>query len=71
MTMKMKLLACLIVVSMLAGLSHEKNLEPGLLDPCRTPEGPSKYPGCQPPGPPQAASPYTRGCSRHHRCRGG
>ncbi|KAK8555886.1 hypothetical protein V6N13_069965 [Hibiscus sabdariffa] len=69
-------LICLMLIGMLAieidaaAPDGVDRLHPGVLDPCKRPGGP--HPGCHPDpeSPPKEANPYSRGCSRHNKCRG-
>ncbi|XVF81247.1 hypothetical protein PTKIN_Ptkin15bG0140400 [Pterospermum kingtungense] len=65
-------LICLALIStVVVNQAETRSIDAGVLDPCQRPGGP--HPGCHPDpkSPPQAANPYQRGCSRHHRCRRG
>ena len=72
--MKSKFLCFVLIISMMILMNGvaATNIGYGVLDPCKQPGGP--HPGCPDPNnnpPPAPANPYSRGCNKHTRCRGG
>lgn len=72
-TMRRLFLCLLLVVCMVvlrgSGAAAGKNIDAGVLDPCKAPGGP--HAGCQPnpKAPPTPANDYSRGCNKYNRCR--
>ena len=72
--MKSKFLCFVLIISMMTLINGvaATSISYGVFDPCKQPGGP--HPGCPDPNnnpPPAPANPYSRGCNKHTRCRGG